>query len=63
MLVNDPPVPDPADPARLDPKVFGGREDLQIYYAVGARAAGGAKWPEWKPGSEFKARRDKMLGR
>lgn len=27
-----------------------------------ACAAGTAKWPEWKPGSEFKARRDKMLG-
>ena len=24
VLVNDPPVPDPSDPARLDPKTFGG---------------------------------------
>ena len=24
VLVNDPPVPDPADPSKLDPKVFGG---------------------------------------
>jgi Zn-dependent M28 family amino/carboxypeptidase len=24
VLVNDPPVPDPADPAKLDPKTFGG---------------------------------------
>jgi Zn-dependent M28 family amino/carboxypeptidase len=24
MLINDPPVPDPADPARLDPAMFGG---------------------------------------
>jgi Zn-dependent M28 family amino/carboxypeptidase len=30
MLVNDPPVPDPSDPARLDPKVFGG--DTMTYY-------------------------------
>ena len=30
MLVNDPPVPDPADPTRLDPKVFGGR--AMTYY-------------------------------
>ena len=29
-LVNDPPVPDPADSARLDPKVFGG--DAMTYY-------------------------------
>ena len=24
MLINDPPVPDPSDPAKLDPQVFGG---------------------------------------
>jgi Zn-dependent M28 family amino/carboxypeptidase len=30
MLINDPPVPDPADPAKLDPKVFGG--DAMTYY-------------------------------
>jgi Zn-dependent M28 family amino/carboxypeptidase len=24
VLVNDPPVPDPSDPAKLDPKIFGG---------------------------------------
>src|SRR5262245_49890872 len=30
MLVNDPPVPDPANPAELDPKTFGGR--AMTYY-------------------------------
>jgi Zn-dependent M28 family amino/carboxypeptidase len=30
MLVNDPPVPDPASPSALDPKVFGGR--AMTYY-------------------------------
>jgi Zn-dependent M28 family amino/carboxypeptidase len=30
MLVGDPPVPDPADPSALDPKVFGGR--AMTYY-------------------------------
>jgi Zn-dependent M28 family amino/carboxypeptidase len=30
MLINDPPVPDPANPAKLDPKVFGG--DAMTYY-------------------------------
>jgi Zn-dependent M28 family amino/carboxypeptidase len=29
-LINDPPVPDSADPSRLDPKVFGG--DAMTYY-------------------------------
>ena len=30
MLVNDPPVPDPANPAELDPKTFGGK--AMTYY-------------------------------
>jgi Zn-dependent M28 family amino/carboxypeptidase len=30
VLVNDPPVPDPADPARRDPKIFGG--NAMTYY-------------------------------
>jgi Zn-dependent M28 family amino/carboxypeptidase len=30
MLVNDPPVPDPGNPAELDPKLFGGR--AMTYY-------------------------------
>jgi len=30
VLVNDPPVPDPADPSTLDPKTFGGR--AMTYY-------------------------------
>jgi Zn-dependent M28 family amino/carboxypeptidase len=30
MLVNDPPVPDPAHPGKLDPEVFGG--DAMTYY-------------------------------
>jgi Zn-dependent M28 family amino/carboxypeptidase len=53
----------PSDEIRPDWDLSGALEDLQVYYAIGARAAGTAKWPEWKPGSEFRARRDKMLGR
>jgi Zn-dependent M28 family amino/carboxypeptidase len=30
MLINDPPVPDPKDPRKLDPKTFGG--DAMTYY-------------------------------
>ena len=30
MLVNDPPVPDPADATKLDPKTFGGK--AMTYY-------------------------------
>jgi Zn-dependent M28 family amino/carboxypeptidase len=30
MLINDPPIPDPADPSKLDPAVFGGK--AMTYY-------------------------------
>jgi len=53
----------PSDEIRPDWDLSGALEDLQIYMAVGARAADTARWPEWKPGSEFKARRDMMLAR
>jgi Zn-dependent M28 family amino/carboxypeptidase len=53
----------PSDEIRPDWDLSGALEDLQIYYAIAARAADTARWPEWKPGSEFKARRDQMLGR
>ena len=53
----------PSDEVRPDWDLSGALEDLRIDYAIGARAADTAKWPEWKPGSEFKARRDRMLGR
>jgi Zn-dependent M28 family amino/carboxypeptidase len=46
MLVNDPPVPDPADPSRLDPKTFKG-ETMTYYgrwtYKFESAAAHGAK--------------------
>lgn len=52
----------PSDGTRPDWDRSGALEDLRISFAVG-RAADTAKWPERKPGSEFKARRDRMLGR
>jgi Zn-dependent M28 family amino/carboxypeptidase len=39
----------------------GAVEDLQLLLEVAWRAAQANQWPEWKPGSEFKARRDAML--
>ncbi len=53
----------PSDEIRPDWDLSGALEDLQIYYAIGARAASAAEWPQWKPGSEFKARRDRMVGK
>jgi hypothetical protein len=33
-------------------------QDLTILYDLGAGLANSREWPEWKPGSEFKAARD-----
>jgi Zn-dependent M28 family amino/carboxypeptidase len=39
----------------------GAAEDLKLLLAVGYRVAQADKFPEWKPGNEFKATRDAML--
>ncbi len=36
-------------------------QDVQLLFEVGYEVANGDKFPEWKPGSEFKAKRDSML--
>lgn len=39
----------------------GAAEDVQILFRVGYDVATGSTWPEWKEGSEFKARRVEAL--
>jgi Zn-dependent M28 family amino/carboxypeptidase len=39
----------------------GTREDLTVLFAVGYRVAQADKYPEWKAGNEFKAKRDEMI--
>jgi Zn-dependent M28 family amino/carboxypeptidase len=51
----------PADVVRPDWDLTGTHEDLKLYFAVGYRVAQADKFPEWKPGNEFKAKRDAML--
>jgi hypothetical protein len=34
-----------------------------VFLAVGYRIAQAPKFPEWKPGNEFKATREAMLGK
>ena len=53
----------PADVVRPDWDLTGTREDLKVYFAVGYRVAQADRIPEWKPGNEFKAKRDAMLKR
>lgn len=47
----------------VDPSwdLSGAVQDVQLLFEVGYQAANGDKFPEWKTGSEFKAKRDAML--
>jgi Zn-dependent M28 family amino/carboxypeptidase len=51
----------PSDIVRSDWDLSGAREDLQVFFAVGYRVAEADKIPEWKPGNEFRAKREEML--
>ena len=53
----------PGDVVLPDWDLNGAREDLAVYFAVGYRVAQADKFPAWKPGNEFKAKRDAMLKR
>jgi Zn-dependent M28 family amino/carboxypeptidase len=41
-----------------DWKMEGAVQDVELIRTIGEELAGSAKWPQWKPGSEFKAVRD-----
>lgn len=49
------------DEIKPDWDLSGAVEDLQLWFQVGWRVAESEKFPEWKPGTEFKARREAML--
>jgi Zn-dependent M28 family amino/carboxypeptidase len=51
----------PSDIVRPDWDLSGAREDLKVLFAVGYRVAQSSKLPEWKPGNEFRAKREAML--
>jgi Zn-dependent M28 family amino/carboxypeptidase len=51
----------PKDVVYPDWDLSGTNEDLKVLFAVGYRVAQADKFPEWKPGNEFKAKRDQML--
>ena len=51
----------PSDEVKPAWDVSGGTEDVRLLFEVGYEVANGDKWPEWKPGNEFKAKRDAML--
>ena len=51
----------PSDQIKPDWDLSGAIEDARLFFAVGYRVAQADKFPEWKPGNEFKATRDKAL--
>jgi len=53
----------PSDEVKPDWDLAGLAQDAKLLLAVGYRVAMAATYPEWKPGNEFKAVRDKMLNR
>jgi len=52
----------PTDEWSADWDLRGPLEDLQAMYMVGDTLANSDVWPGWKAGSEFKAKRDAMMG-
>src|SRR5262245_46674487 len=50
-----------SDEVKPDWDLAGAVEDLQLLFEVGNRVAQTDKWPEWKPGTEFLAKREAML--
>ena len=50
-----------SDEIKPDWDLRGAIEDAQLLMAIGYQVAQGDKYPEWKAGSEFKAKRDEMM--
>lgn len=50
-----------SDEVKPDWDLSGAVEDLQLLFTVGYKVAEGNVYPEWKPGTEFKAKREEML--
>jgi Zn-dependent M28 family amino/carboxypeptidase len=51
----------PSDEVKPDWDLAGMVEDTQFMFLVGYRVLQATTWPEWKPGTEFKAVREAML--
>jgi Zn-dependent M28 family amino/carboxypeptidase len=51
----------PADQIRPDWDLSGAVEDIRLLYRVGADLAAGNRFPQWRPDSEFRARRQQTM--
>jgi Zn-dependent M28 family amino/carboxypeptidase len=50
-----------SDQVQADWDLAGAAQDVQLLFQVGYEVANGDKFPEWKPGNEFKPKRDAMM--
>ena len=51
----------PSDEIKPNWDLSGAVEDMRLLFQVGYRVAQGDRFPEWRPGTEFKALREQML--
>ena len=51
----------PSDEVKPDWEMSGFAEQTKLLFAVGYRVAQADRFPDWKPGNEFRAIRDKMM--
>jgi Zn-dependent M28 family amino/carboxypeptidase len=51
----------PSDEIKPDWELSGAVEDARALFTVGYRVLTNDTWPTWKPGTEFKAKRDAMM--
>jgi Zn-dependent M28 family amino/carboxypeptidase len=51
----------PSDEVKPDWDLSGAVEDLRVFFEIGYQVAQADRYPEWKPGTEFKAKRDAMM--
>jgi Zn-dependent M28 family amino/carboxypeptidase len=51
----------PSDEVKPDWDLAGAVEDLQVLFEIGVDVSKASDIPQWKPGTEFKAKRDQMM--
>ena len=51
----------PSDQYQESWDMSGMKQDVALYYRLGRELADGTSWPNWHPGDEFRAARDKSL--
>jgi len=51
----------PSDEVKPDWDLAGAVDDLRVFFEIGYKLSQTEQYPQWKSGSEFKARRDQMM--